>query len=146
MKNTSLQLASIAIALSLGALNASAQSPAPVIHASRSAVYSGAASGEASAAAAASAESTARAATGVIAVPLWASGAIVQGSGTVVKAAGAASVEIGQATAQGANEIWDFAAGDSTARPPLNRSLGVPAPKPAAPKDPTPAEALRRKM
>lgn len=139
MKNLSCSLASLAFALSFGASGLFAHSDDPAVHAVRG-------SGEVSLAVAGSAASVGQVASGVVAVPLWVSGGVARGAGTVLKVSGTASADAGQAATQGARELWDFATGETSARPPLNRTLGVPAARTTPAKDLSPAEAMRSKL
>jgi len=102
-------------------------------HTANAASHAAQASGESAAASVAIAGSGLKLVSSVAAVPLWLSGQVVAASGEVAKDA-----------AQG---IWDLATSDSTSRPELDPSIGLPpapAAKPAVPVDPSPAEALKR--
>ena len=88
-----------------------------------------------------------RVVSGVAAVPVWMSGAVVGGSGAVVSAVGESMVKGGDAAMKGADDMWDFANGDSAKRPAPNREKGLP-PRVTTPekaKDPSPAEMLGAK-
>ncbi len=141
MKTSLKSVFSLALVLIFGAVALSAQSCAAVDHVSKAATHSGAASGEASAAVVDSGAASGKVVTTVAAVPLWMSGAAVQGSGTVVNAVGTASAQAGAAIVKGAEKMWDTSTGDPAQRPALNRSVGLPAAKPAAAPAPTPAPA-----
>lgn len=147
MKTSLKSVFSLAMALTFGALALSAQSCAVVDHTSKAVGHSAAASGEVSAAVVQSGAASGQAVTAVAAVPLWMSGAVVQGSGTVVASVGNASAQAGAAVTAGAEKMWDSATGDPAKRPALNRQVGVPAvpptPVPAKRQDPPPAEALK---
>lgn len=151
MKNSLKSLLSFAVALTFGAALLSAQSCAAVDHVSAAAQHSVAASGEASGAVVESGVASGKALAGAAAVPVWMSGAVVQGSGAVATSIGQASSEAGRGLTTGAAAMWDSASGDPAKRPALNRTVGVPAapattapaPVPAARKDPPPSEALK---
>jgi hypothetical protein len=138
MKNQIKKIYALAPALCFGAVASFAQSTAAT-HVSNSATYSVAASGEASAAAADSTVGSVRVVAGVAAVPLWI-------SGSAIGASGAAGRELGTGAAKGGKELWDFSTGETTARPALDRTVGIPPLKVVRPKDPAPAEALGRKQ
>lgn len=139
MKNSSSQLCFLAMALGMSAVAVRAQSGNVGDHLSKTVHFSGQASGEAAGAVGGSVVGSVRIASGVAAVPIFASGAVVGASGAVVGAVGDGSVE-------GAGKLWDFANNETSPRPALNRGVGVPAPKPAPQKDPPPGAAMAPKM
>ncbi|QYM78822.1 hypothetical protein K0B96_16185 [Horticoccus luteus] len=154
MKNNLKLIPVFAMAALFGTVALSAQSCAAVNHVSNAAVASGTASKELVGATAESAKGAVKLASGVAAVPVWMSGAVVQSGGKVLAAVGDASAQGGEAAAEGAAKMWDFATSDDTARPPLDREAAVPPVKatesasvtPAKttlPADPSPAEALK---
>jgi hypothetical protein len=71
---------------------------------------------------------------------------VVHGSGEVLKASGEAGRGAGKALQDGGKEAWDFASGETASRPALDRTFGTPPAKAAAPKDPAPGDAMKRKM
>lgn len=150
MKTSAKSIFSLGVALALGATALCAQSCAAVDHASQSAALSVAASGEASAAAGTASVETLKTAGRIAAVPLWMSGAVANGSGTVLGSVGDSTARAGAAVMKGAESVWDPASGDPACRPALDRHVGVPPapppPPPAKPKDPSPAEALKSNL
>ena len=138
MKTTT--LLSLAVAVALTPLAALAQSTAASAHAANSLKHSAAASREALLAGGHSVAGSVRLVSGVAAVPVWMSGAVVNGIGTAL-------TESGKATTEAADKMWDAAHGDPAKRPALDREIGLPKPTKTAattPRDPSPAEALKR--
>lgn len=133
--------------LALGTMSLSAQSCAAVNTLGNASTHAVNASGEALASGAASVKGSVQAASAVVAVPVWMSGAVVTAGGAVSNAVGEAASKGGEAAMQGAEKLWDFSTGDASQRPTLDHDRGVP-PAPEKPsaktKDLTPAEALKR--
>jgi hypothetical protein len=148
MKNLTKLLSSCSVALILCVTSLSAQSCAAVNQFSKASTHALAASGEVSTAVGHSAAGSVRVVSGVAAVPVWMSGAVVAGSGAVVSAVGESMGKGGDAAMKGADDMWDFANGESTKRPVLNREKALP-PRTTTPekaKDPSPAEVLGTKV
>jgi len=145
MKNYLNHLTAFAVFSMLGTAALSAQSCAAVDHVSNSVALSGAASREALGAVGESAKGSVKVASAVLAVPVWMSGAVVTGSGAAVSAVGEASAQAGAVATKGADKMWDFATGESAARPALDRELALPSSSTTTKHviDPTPAEALK---
>jgi hypothetical protein len=138
------------LVLLLGTVSLSAQSCAAVNTFGNASTHAVNASGEVLASGAASVKGSVEAASAVVAVPVWMSGAVVTAGGAVSSAVGDAASKGGESAMHGAEKLWDFSTGDASQRPMLDRDRGVPtAPaaieKPSArAKDPSPAEALKR--
>lgn len=90
-----------------------------------------------------------RVVAGAGAVAFWTGGSVVQGAGAVSSALGEVGAAAGSAVAQGGTQLWDFATGDTTRRPALDRTRSVPpapatacptAPRKTVTRDPSPAE------
>lgn len=138
-------IGSLAVVLLFGTTAMSAQSCAATKSLVDAGHHAGVASGEASAAGGASITASAQSVAGVAAVPVWMSGAVVEGGGNVLSALGGSTAHAGAAATHGAKKMWDFATGDAASRPALARERAVP-PLPVVvrkPKDVSPAEALR---
>lgn len=150
MKTLRKQLAFVATVLGWGTVALSAQSCAAPVHVSNAVVHSATASGEVASAAGESVLAVAKSASGVAAVPVHLSGKAVQASGHAIAASGEAAVAAGDGAARGGEKLWDFASGDPSARPKLDRERSVPpATKPAPPArgaDPAPAEVMKSRL
>ena len=149
MKTITQSIRTLAVALVFGAASLSAQSCAAVGNFANASSHAVNASGEVLASGAASVAGSAQVGSAVVAIPVWMSGAAVNASGAVSSAVGDTAQKAGTAVAHGAEKLWDFASGDATQRPALDRSHAVVPPaagmKPSAKSaDPSPAEALRR--
>lgn len=148
MKNLLKSIRSLALVLTLGTAALSAQSVAAAGHVSNAAVNSAAASGETLSAVGDSAAGSVKVVAGVAAVPVWMSGAVVASGGAVVSSVGTAGNQAGVAITKTAGKLWDFASGDPSQRPHLNRDRAVPPLKKteAKPADRSPAETLKTKL
>jgi hypothetical protein len=138
MKTTT--LLSCAVAIALMPLAVFAQSTAVSNNLANSAAHSAAASQEVLLAGGHAIVGSVRLASGVLAVPVWMSGAVVNGVGESLALSG-------KAAGQTAEKMWDAATGDPAERPALNREVGLPKPQKTAAnsraKDPSPAEVLK---
>lgn len=138
MKTTT--LLSCAVAIALMPLAVFAQSNAASNNLANSAAHSAAASQEILLAGGHAVVGSVRLASGVLAVPVWMSGAVVNGVGESLALSG-------KAAGQTAEKMWDAATGDPAERPALNREVGLPKPQKSAAasrtKDPAPAEVLK---
>jgi hypothetical protein len=138
------------LVLLLGTVGLSAQSCAAVNTLGNASTHAVNASGEGLASGAASVKGSVQAASAVVAVPVWMSGAVVTAGGAVSTAIGDAATKGGESAMHGSEKLWDFSTGDASQRPMLDRARGVPTPPTAAEKpsakakDPSPAEALKR--
>lgn len=141
MKNNLKLIPAFAMVALFGTVALSAQSCAAVNHVSNAAVASGTASKEMVAATAESAKGAVKLASGVAAVPVWMSGAVVQSGGKVLMAIGDASAQGGATATNGAGKMWDFATSDDSARPALDREAAMP-PVKAAPAALAPASTM----
>jgi hypothetical protein len=131
---------SLTLVLVLGATSLSAQSCAATNSFANASSHAINASGEVLAAGANSVAGSVQAGAAVVAVPVWMSGAVASGAGQL-------STAVGDSALKGGDKLWDFASGDPAQRPALDRNHPVTPPtSPAAakPKDPSPAEALKR--
>ena len=138
--------ATVLLTLALGALPLSAQSAGLSQNVSNAVTLSGGASAQAVAASGELGVAAARTVAGTAALAFWTGGGTVSAAGNVVAAAGASTAATGQTLARGGEALWDFASGDPAKRPALDRTRSVPpaAPvRPAARKDPSPAEVMR---
>lgn len=148
MKTLAQSIRSIAVALTVGVAGLSAQSCAATNTFANASSHAVNASGEVLAAGADSVTGSVQVVSGAVAVPVWMSGAVINGSGELSKAVGKTAVKAGTATAHGAEKLWDFASGDPSQRPAMDQTHPV-TPQPekkssAKAKDPSPAEALQR--
>ncbi|MBI3884550.1 MAG: hypothetical protein HY302_02290 [Opitutae bacterium] len=146
MKTTT--LLSLAAAVALTPLAVFAQSAAASTNLANSAAHSAAASQEILLAGGHAVAGSVRLASGVLAVPVWMSGAVATGSGAALAGVGDSLVHSGKAAGQTAQKMWDAATGDPAERPALNREVGLPKPRPTAAaasrsRDPAPAEVLK---
>ena len=145
MKTTT--LLSCAVAIALMPLAVFAQSNAVSNNLANSAAHSAAASQEVLLAGGHAVVGSVRLSSGVLAVPVWMSGAVSTGSGAVVTGVGDSLTQSGKAAGQAAEKMWDAATGDPAERPALNREVGLPKPQKTAAnsraKDPSPAEVLK---
>ena len=146
MKTLSYSIRSLVLIFAVGSTALCAQSCAATGNFANASAHAVNASGEVLASGAASVAGSAQAASAVVAVPVWVAGSAVAGSGAVSTAVGETASKAGTAMTHGAGKLWDFASGDASERPTLDRARSVPpAPAPTAKaKDPSPAEALKR--
>ncbi len=145
MKTNSTLLLALVVALT--PLAVFAQSNAVSNNVANSVAHSAAASQEVLLAGGHAVVGSVRLASGVLAVPVWMSGAVSAGSGAIVTGVGDSLAQSGKAAGQTAEKMWDAATGDPAERPALNREVGLPKPQKTAAnsraKDPSPAEVLK---
>ncbi len=132
---------SFASAFLLGASALFGQSCAAVAPLNQASANAGASIAHGSMAAGNSVVAAGKITSGVVAVPLWMSGAVAVGSGKAVAAIGDSTAHSGEAATEGANRLWDFSSGEATQRPALDRTRGVPPVVRAEPRAPDPAPA-----
>ncbi len=127
-------------------LPALAQSKTASGHAGESVKHSAAAPHELLLAGGHSLAGSVRLVSGVVAVPVWMSGAVATGSGVISTDIGGSLKQSGKATRKAANTMWDAATGDPAPRPALDHNIGLPRLEKSAlrPRDLSPAEAIKR--
>jgi hypothetical protein len=149
MKTSTKTLVSFAMVLSWGTLALSAQSCAATSNISAAAGHSAAASKEMVKAAGHSGAASVKVVSGVVAVPVFVSGAAIATTGSIVSAVGESAAAAGKTTTEVAEKLWDSSTRDPAKRPPLDRDHAVPPAKKitaAKPLDPAPGAMLKAKQ
>jgi hypothetical protein len=148
MKTPTKTLVSFAMVLSWGTLALSAQSTAAPSHVSAAFGHSAAASKEIVKAVGHSGAASVNVVSGIVAMPVFVSGAVMGATGFIVSVVGESAAAAGKTTTEAAEALWDSSTGDPAKRPPLNRDRAVPAKKitSAKPIDPAPGAMLKAKQ